>query len=346
MKKYYPIILAVISAALFGVSTPASKLFLNELNPFLLAGLLYLGAGLGLIIFRILVGKKPDKIAIKGNNLRNIIGMVIFGGILGPVFLLFGLRMASSGSVSLWLNMESIATAVLGYLFFKEHLGKMGWIGVFGAVCAGLLLSVNEQAAGFLPGILILIACICWGLDNHFTALIDGITPTESTIIKGIIAGTVNFIIGLLVSGSFYLDSSILYAMIIGLFSYGISIVLYITAAQNMGAIRSQIFFSSAPFWGLFFSYIILKEDITILQLLSGGIFLISILYIIFEKHSHIHFHKAIEHIHMHRHDDFHHNHIHEGNEDNTIHIHPHKHGAIQHDHPHLPDIHHRHDHK
>ncbi len=329
---------------LFGASTPFSKMLLDEINPFQLAGLMYLGAGLGLLPWLLLRKGTPPIPKPDGKNIRRILGMVVCGGLLGPVFLLFGLQAASASSVSLWLNFELFATALLGWLFFKDHLNLPVWLGVAIGILAGLLLSLPEGVSGMKGGLLVLVACVFWGLDNHFTALIDGITAVQSTIIKGIAAGSINFLLGIMLTG-WNLGASCLIAMLVGFFAYGFSIVLYILSAQNLGATRSQVIFSSAPFFGLFFSVLLLHENITGIQFLSALLMAVSVTLIMIEKHVHLHVHHAFSHTHSHDHDDLHHTHRHPETDQESKHTHSHAHDETIHSHPHQPDIHHRHTH-
>jgi len=341
--KFLPFITALVSAALFGLATPVSKSLLAGINPFHLAGLLYLGAALGLLIVSII-----RKTGIRIQNLNRVntfrlLGTIVMGGILGPVFLLFGLRLASATTVSLWLNLELIATVILGRLFYKEHLGGIGLFGVCLALVSGLLLTINEGRSGLSSAILVGLACVCWGWDNHFTALIDRLTAVQSTFWKGIVAGTVNVVIGFQFADMIGSLSIIGLALLVGCFAYGVSIVLYIISAQKIGAIRSQIVFSSAPFFGVIFSLLLLGEPLSYIKGISFGILLVSITMLALEKHSHSHIHLEEEHIHLHRHDDSHH--IHHNYIVQGMHEHPHKHVAQTHTHPHMPDLHHRHQH-
>jgi drug/metabolite transporter (DMT)-like permease len=342
MRKF-SIWMAVLSALLFGVAAPLSKLLLDDLNYFLLAGLLYLGAAVGLLPFALF----RSRIKIDRNDKKNflrIVGSILFGGVLGPVFLLLGLKIADAASVSLWLNLELVATAVLGWLFFKDHLDLRGWLGVGGAILAGVLITVHEGQSGLMAALFIILACICWGLDNHYTALIDAITPTQMTFLKGIVAGSINGAIGIYLAPKVPEFKIFAGALVVGIFCYGLSIVLYITAAHSLGATRSQILFSSAPFFGAFFSVLLLSEKLSWIQVVAALLLAISILSIILQKHAHDHLHVDIEHIHWHRHDDSHHAHEH----DSLVsggHIHIHEHIKIHHTHSHFPDLHHRHDH-
>lgn len=343
LTKYSAIILALISASLFGITTPVNKYLLSDINPFLLAGLLYLGASIGL--FPVILARRelPYLLKLNRSNKIRLAGSIILGGILGPILILYGLKFASASSVSLWLNLELAATTVLGYLFFKDFLGMKGWLGVFFALISGLILTLNEGHSGIISAVLVGTACVCWGFDNHFTALIDGISAIQSTFIKGLFAGILNTTAGFIIFESSISKEFILYALLLGSFSYGLSIVLYIISAQKLGAIRSQIIFSSAPFFGVFFSMIFLSESISHLQIVSFLLFVFSIMFFMFEKHEHPHHHHEVEHTHIHRHDDMHHGHHHD--EETTYHEHMHLHESDEHAHPHWPDMHHRHKH-
>lgn len=166
------IIIAIFSALLFGASTPISKMLLNNVHPFQLAGLLYIGAAIGVLPFFLRRYKKGNlKIfRIAKKNIYCLLGAIVLGGIAGPIFLLFGLQAASSASVSMWLNMELVATAILGVVLFKDYLGKYGWIGVIGTIIASVLITWHEGEIGIYAFLFILAASVCWGFDNHFTA--------------------------------------------------------------------------------------------------------------------------------------------------------------------------------
>lgn len=344
MKKY-SILLAFLSAALFGSSTPANKILLNTVPLFQLAGLLYLGAVVGVIPFILRDGSLQSPWQLQRRNRYRLLGAIACGGILAPIFLLLGLKLASAASVSLWLNLELVATAVLGYFLFHDHLGRWGWLGVFGTVLAAALLSWGEGIAGIEAGLLVALACLFWGLDNHLTALIDGISPTQSTFWKGLIAGTVNLTIGIAIQPSLISLPAIVGSLGVGALSYGASIALYITSAQSLGATRSQMIFSCAPFFGVAFSAFALGERISLLQKVAVLLKVSSLLALLRDQHSHEHEHELMFHEHLHSHDDGHHNHSHSGQPISLRHSHWHEHEIVVHNHPHLPDIHHRHRH-
>jgi drug/metabolite transporter (DMT)-like permease len=335
-----------MSAFLFGAATPASKYLLNGIQPQTLAGLLYLGAAIGVL-----------PIILKDSTLRwprhggrrtimLLSGAIALGGIIGPILLLIALKYANAGSVSLWLNLEFVATVILGHFLFREHLTLRGWVAACGTMIAAISLVGGHGGIGIFPATLILLGCICWGFDNHFTALIDGISPSQTTFWKGIIAGNFNLLVGTFISGQIGAYSVILSALAVGALSYGISITLYVIGAQGIGAIRSQMIFSAAPFFGLLLSVTTLGEAITGGQLIAAMLMVISLVIVFSERHGHIHQHELMSHQHIHGHDEPHHKHEHRGLDVNRNHSHWHKHQPMKHDHKHWPDLHHRHGHE
>jgi drug/metabolite transporter (DMT)-like permease len=339
------LIMALAAAALFGAATPISKILLDGVSPQLLAGLLYLGAALGVLPLVLRLDRRiyPWHYPLRSRWL--LLGAILFGGMLGPLFLLLGLRQASAGSVAIWLNLEAVATVLLGYFLFRDQLDRWGWLGALCMILASMLLSWGEGSAGVRAGVLVALACTCWGLDNHFTALIDGITPAESTFWKGIVAGILNIVVALLLGAGQGVPSwqIIAGALVVGVFSYGFSIVLYIMAAQQTGATRSQLLFSTAPFWGVLLAVVLLGEQISPAQIGAGGLAIVSILLLSLERHEHFHHHQAIAHEHWHSHDDEHHTHDHVAGQFARYHSHLHHHEEMSHTHTHLPDLHHRH---
>ncbi len=337
--------LALISALLFGAATPASKWLLADLSPFPLAGLLYLGAALGMLPVVLRERGHARCMAFGRANAWRLAGAVVFGGMLGPVLLLFGLRLTLAGSVSLLLNLELVATAVVGVLWFRESLGRWGWLGVAGVAAAGVGLSAGSGWPGWAAALLVAAACTCWGLDNHWTALIDGITPARSTLAKGAVAGTTNLAIGVWLAPLEAGPDVLAIALGVGALSYGASIALSITAAQELGATRAQAVFGSAPFCGAALSYLVLGEPLGAAHAAAALLLAASVAVLLASRHSHLHAHEAVEHVHSHRHDDGHHLHRHPGLAPAVRHTHAHRHEPRVHAHPHWPDVHHRHDH-
>jgi drug/metabolite transporter (DMT)-like permease len=333
------------SALLFGAATPASKALLGGMQAQALAGLLYLGAALGVlpVVIRERTFRWPWQAG--RTTLVLLTGAIVMGGIIGPLLLLLGLKAASSGSVALWLNLEFVATVILGQFVFREHLELRGWIAAGGTLIAAVLLAGGEAGGGIIPAILIAAGCLCWGFDNHFTALIDGISPSQTTFWKGAVAGTFNLLMSFAVAGGTARPAMILIALLVGAASYGVSITLYVTSAQGLGATRSQMVFSAAPFFGLLLSVTVLGENFTGVQAIAAVMIVISLVILFSEKHAHVHRHDFISHQHRHRHDESHHDHVHDGLKGADIHSHPHEHKPQEHAHEHWPDLHHRHGH-
>lgn len=338
-----PVLWCLAAAALFGGSTPAAKAILGDFGTLTLAGLLYLGAAGATLPFA--AGRGIASTGLARRNLLRLGGAILLGGILGPIFLLWGLAQAPSASVALWLNLETVATALFGWALFKEHLHPR----VLGA--GGLILLASAILAGPSGGhdlaaaMLVALACVCWGLDNNLTALIDGFTPAQSTCAKGLVAGTFNLVLGLGMERVPAGWAPVGAALALGALGYGLSIVLYVAGAQHLGATRSQLLFSTAPFWGVTLAWTALGEPVQRAQLLAGALIAGGIWLLNTERHDHEHTHERQAHVHWHRHDDGHHTHVHEGQAPSLWHCHEHEHEVITHAHRHRPDLHHRHPH-
>ena len=340
-----PIVWCLAAAALFGASTPASKLLLDQdLGPLTLAGLLYLGAGLATLPFARVGGFRVRR--RDARNVRRLAGAVLFGGVLGPVALLVGLRTAPSASVSLWLNLETTATALLAWAFFREHLGVREWIASLLVVLAGVLLAAPGGFVVAPSAALVALACVFWGLDNNLTAVLDGFSPAQTTFAKGLVAGSLNLGLGLLFEGGWPSLPAVLGALAVGALAYGASIVLYIRGAQQLGATRSQMLFSTAPFLGVAAAWLALGEPVLGVQVGAAVAMIAAVALLLSGRHAHEHTHRPVVHTHTHRHDDDHHEHAHDGGSAGAWHTHEHAHDEAVHRHPHAPDLHHRHDHE
>ncbi len=344
LKTLGPIGLAFLAAALFGVATPASKVLLDNFPPFQLGGILYLGAALAVSPLVLRPGLKAPWHLGRKSGLC-LLGSLTFGGILAPIFMLFGLQYASGGSVSMWLGLEGSATALFAFFFFREHLGWKAWVGIVLALISSIILGWAEGASGFHAAVLVLLACVCWGLDNNLSSIIDAATPAQVTFWKGLTAGAINLAIGLNLApfaGSIETTAA---GIAIGACAYGLSLVFYLIAEQQLGAARGQMIFASSTFVGLALSALLLHEGISPLQWAALALFVVALWLILHDKHEHEHEHEPMEHIHRHRHDDGHHDHEHaDGTTGEGIeHEHWHRHEAKTHSHPHVSDLHHRH---
>jgi len=343
-QRALPLLLGLAAGLLFGASTPAAKALLTSLHPFTLAGLLYLGASLGVLPWAL--GSFPSLRTLDRKNLYRLGGAVLFGGIAGPLLLLSGLALAPASSVALWLGMETPATLILGLLLFREHADRRALSAAALITVASVMLASPSGFSSLLPAMFVVLACVAWGLDNNFTALIDGLTPAQSTLAKGLVAGTVNLGLGLAFEGAPSSIELIASALLVGALSYGASLVLYVMAAQQLGATRSQMLFATSPFWGLSLAWVLLGEPVLTIQVVAGSIMFVAIAVMHFEHHDHLHSHPAQRHTHWHRHDDEHHDHSHATPPPRGGHTHEHSHESQDHSHVHRPDIHHRHRHR
>jgi len=346
-----PFIFIIISASLFGISTPLAKLLVKNIPPVALAGLFYLGAFAGLSLYSIARRKRlidPDKkvVSLEKKDFFWLAGAVLTGGIIGPISLMMGLTLVSGFSASLLLNLEGLATAIIAVFIFKENAGKRLWLALVCMTIAGLFLTWDPGQGKFnLVGpLLILLAMVCWGIDNNLTRNISDKDPIQITRIKGLVAGTISLSLALILGMKILLDLKIALALLLGSFSYGISLVFFIKALEKLGSSRAGAFFSFAPFIGTIASLIILREWVGWVMFPAAGFMIIGVWLIISERHSHLHLHKAITHTHSHKHSDRHHLHEHSGTFFEP-HTHEHTHFELSHIHVHWPDTHHRHGH-
>jgi len=338
-----PALSCLLAALLFGASTPFSKVLLSSVGPLTLAGLLYLGAAVAVLPASLRGGSAELR---RDRRQQSLLGLaVLFGGGIGPVLLLFGLRAAPAASVSLWLNAETVATALLAWGLFHEHLDRRTWVAAGLVLLGGVLLAAPDGAAGLRTGSLVALACVCWGLDNNLTALVSGFTPAQTTAVKGLVAGSVNLALGMILEGGVQSVGPLGVALLVGALSYGLSIMLYISAAQQLGATRSQLIFSTSPFMGMALAWTLFDEPVHPAQVGAAAFMMMGLYFMLTARHEHQHAHEALFHTHSHRHDDGHHNHVHAGLPAWVRHTHPHRHEPATHAHPHLPDLHHRHKH-
>jgi drug/metabolite transporter (DMT)-like permease len=343
-----PFVYIVISAALFGLSSPIAKLLLKDISPVALAGMLYLGSFLGLLFYSILTSGNKQQIKTERLERKDIpwlAGAILAGAVIAPISQMLGLSLVSGFSVSLLLNLEGLATCLIAILFFHENSGKRFWLAMACMTIAGVLLSWNPENSRFnIAGpLLILLAVVCWGLDNNFTRQISDKNPVQIAWIKGLAGGIISLSVALILGSRIHLDITIIFALLLGAFSYGVSLVLFIKALKGLGSSRTGAFFSLGPFIGALASVLILREWIGWVMfpaflLMAGGVWLV-----IGERHDHDHLHEAVTHTHLHRHDDLHH--LHEHPEQVREHVHEHSHEETSHCHAHWPDIQHRHVH-
>jgi drug/metabolite transporter (DMT)-like permease len=351
-KTLSPAWIALGAAFLFGLSTPAAKVLIGQMHAQLLAGLLYLGSGVGLFFLNLDFARL--RLARPESRLRSpdwlwLAGAVACGGIAGPLLLMLGLMSVSGATASLLLNIESIFTALLAWFAFKENFDRRIVLGMVSIILGSILLvwqpenavSVSVSIGPFL----IVGACLCWAIDNNLTRNISHADPTRIAAIKGLTAGIINCGIALAFGSHLPEIPIIATTMLIGFLGYGFSLVLFIKALRYLGTARTGAYFATAPFAGVVLSVILLREPLTVNLIIATGFMAFGVWLHLTEVHSHVHSHLEEEHEHLHWHDE---HHQHEHDPDVLLeepHSHLHKHGAITHWHPHYPDTHHRHHH-
>jgi len=339
---------AIAAAVLFGASTPLAKLLVGDVSPVLLSGLLYLGSGVGLGLFRILRDKAWKSSGLQAGEWPWLLAAIFFGGVLGPVALMYGLTMASGSAASLMLNLESVLTAVLAWVVFKENAHRRIVMGMAAIVAGGAMLSWQSGGAGgsSLVGLAsIAIACLCWAIDNNLTRKVSASDSVFIASSKGLLAGLVNCAVALGMGASLPATQTSLLAMSVGLLGYGISLVFFVLALRGLGTARTGAYFSTAPFIGSAVSLLLLRETASTSFWLASALMGLGVWLHLTETHDHEHTHEPLEHSHAHTHDE-HHQHQHEaGVELTEPHVHWHRHSSLTHKHPHYPDIHHQHSH-
>jgi drug/metabolite transporter (DMT)-like permease len=340
---------ALLSAALFGASTPLAKLLVGAMTPLVLAGVLYLGSGIGLAAWlalrRVL---RPDRAPrLAPGDWRWLAAAIAAGGIAGPAFLMYGLARTDAASASLLLNLEAVLTAALAWVVFRENVDRRIFLGMLAIVASGVLLSWQSApgAGGVAGPLLIAAACGAWALDNNFTRRVSGGDAVLIATAKGLVAGGVNFGIALAMGARLPAPGALLLAGLIGLVGYGVSLVLFIIALRDLGTARTSAYFSVAPFFGAALALGIFGAQAGAVFWAAGALMAIGVWLHVSERHEHEHMHEPVTHAHEHVHD-AHHAHAHdfawEGGEPHT---HVHRHARLRHRHPHYPDLHHRHRH-
>lgn len=342
---------ALGSAVLFGMSTPLAKSLVGSVSPLALAGLLYAGSGLGLALT--LAGRRLWRPRESSMSLPQrgewlwLAGAIFFGGVAGPVALMYGLVTSAASTASLLLNLEAVFTALLAWFLFREHFGRRIALGMCAIVSGGVVLAWTAGARGEASYGLafIAVACLCWAIDNNLTRRVSGSDALLIADLKGLVAGAVNLGLALLLGQTLPPLGVLSLAMAIGYLGYGVSLVLFVLALRHLGTARTGAYFSVAPFFGATLAVLIQGDAVT-LQLIAAGLLMAAGVWLhLTEHHGHPHTHAQQEHTHAHRHDE-HHWHVHgfawDGCEPHT---HAHVHVPLVHAHAHYPDLHHRHPH-
>ena len=346
-----PRVQALLAAVLFGAGTPLSKILLGTIDPLVLAGLLYGGAGLAatLVLAWLLRRGRVGSLRFTLREGLALAGSVLAGGVMAPVLMMHGLHRSAAGTASLLLNVEAVATSLLAALVFHEAVGRRIWIAVALVTAGAIVLAWQPgQPHAISIGLLAVVgACFLWGVDNNLTRLVSSKDPMAIVAVKGWVAGAVSLGLARAIDVDFPPLPISTGALAVGSVSFGFSIALFIRALRALGAARTGALFGTAPFMGALLSWMLLNERpdwgaLAALPLMGAGAFLL-----LTESHRHVHHHPELVHEHSHRHDDAHHDHVHQPDQERTTeaHTHLHRHPPMTHNHTHAPDLHHRHRH-
>ncbi len=344
---------ALSAALLFGASTPLAKLLVGETAPLLLAGLLYLGSGVGLALLiglrRAMASGRGDPapiFALPRRDLPWLLGAIVAGGMLGPALLMAGLARTSAASASLLLNIEGVLTALIAWLVFRENADRRIVAGMAAIVAGGALLAWQPGAVALAPGALLVIAaCLCWGVDNNLTRKVSANDAMLVACLKGLIAGACNTALALTGGAVLPPLASIVATLAVGFAGYGLSLALFVVALRTLGTARTGAYFSVAPLFGVLVAFALWPQAPDAVFWIAAALMGFGVWLHLRERHAHAHTHEPLLHTHPHTHD-AHHHHLHDFAWDGSEpHVHPHDHTALTHRHPHYPDLHHRHPH-
>jgi drug/metabolite transporter (DMT)-like permease len=347
-SRFTAILTALGAAALFGATTPIAKALLGPMPPFMVAGLFYLGSGIGL--GAVLLGRRFWREKDKGVGARELawlLGAIAFGGVAGPALLMLGLTTTPAATSALLLNLEGVLTAAIAWIVFRENVDLPVFLGMAAIVAGGVVLAWEPGPSGVSAGaLLIALACLCWAIDNNLTRRISSADATLIACAKGLVAGAVNLGIALAMGARLPSPHIIIGAMTTGFGGYGVSLVLFVIALRHLGTARTGAYFSVAPVFGVALSLAMWPHPPGAAFWIAAALMALGVWLHVRERHEHEHTHERLEHVHRHVHDE-HHRHAHDfpyaGDEPHT---HPHVHLPITHTHAHFPDIHHRHSHE
>ena len=258
------ILFAILAAALYAINSPLSKLLLDFMPPTLMAGFLYVGAGLGMsavALARKVRGGERKEAKLTAKELPYTVAMILLD-IAAPICLLFGLRSESAANVSLLNNFEIVATALIALAVFKEKISARLWAGIVFVVLSCALLSVSDftQLRFSYGSLFVLLACVCWGLENNCTRKISSKDPSEIVLLKGIFSGLGSLAIGFCVGERVGAVWSIFAVLGVGFVAYGLSIFFYVHAQRLLGAARTSAYYAVAPFIGTLLSLAVFRE--------------------------------------------------------------------------------------
>ncbi len=307
---------AILAAVLYGISSPVAKILLETTSPELMAALLYLGAGLGMFAVNLVTQRKNrerKEAPLTKKDLPFVICMIVLD-IAAPILLMLGLSLTTAANASLLNNFEIVTTALVALLIFRETIDRRLWIAIVLIAAGSILLTVDDAGSfSFSVGsILVILACVCWGVENNCTRMLSLKDPMQIVVVKGFGAGSGALLIAFLTSGMHTDLVSVIAALVLGFFAYGLSICLYVRAQRDLGAARTSAFYAVAPFIGAAISFAVFQTPLTHLFALAAGFMVLGAYFAVTGGHMHKHIHDPVKHDHRHRHDDGHHTHVHD----------------------------------
>jgi drug/metabolite transporter (DMT)-like permease len=343
-----PVLAALAAALLFGAGTPLAKSLLGQASPWMLAALLYLGSGTGLAIVRLL--GRAQRARLQPHELKWLVGAIVSGGVIGPVLLMLGLAAMTASSASLLLNAEAVFTALIAWVVFRENVDARVFLGFICIVAGAALVSWpgTLEWGGWRPSLLVLGACLAWGIDNNLTRKVSLTDASWISMVKGLAAGATNLALALALGAAWPSLPVVIGAGAVGFASYGASLTLFVIALRGLGTARTGAYFSVAPFFGAIVAILWLGDPLTLPLVAAGVLMAVGVALHLAERHEHAHAHEPMTHTHEHAHGvgDEHHDHRHDPPvPTGTHHTHEHRHEPLAHSHPHYPDSHHRHQH-
>jgi drug/metabolite transporter (DMT)-like permease len=339
---------ALGSAVLFGATTPIAKTFVQSSSPLLVAGLLYLGSGAGLALWRVIQDRGWRESGLSRDDWLWLAAAVLAGGLAAPALLMLGLQRTDAATASLLLNLEAVFSATLAWFLFREATSRRVVVGFLAILAGALVLSSSgglarpSEWSGLLS---VVAACLCWGLDNNLTQKISGADARLTACVKGLVAGAMNTALALLLGAQLPAPAALAAVLGLGFLGYGVSLVLYILALRGLGTARTGAYFATAPFIGTAIAVAVYGESVTAGMYVAALLMIIGVWLHVTERHGHEHEHRPLLHTHAHTHDS-HHQHGHaEGLDTSQPHVHEHRHAPQRHSHRHFPDAHHEHQH-
>lgn len=337
-------LLALLAAALFGLSTPFVQWWGQGLGPFTTAGLLYAGAALAALFMR----RPPEREArLRRSDAGRLLAMAFFGAVLGPVALAWGLQHTSGASASLMLTLEAVFTALLAWRLYGETVDRRVVLAMLSLLAGGVLLALDQGLRGDaqLLGLLaVLLATAAWGVDNTLSRGVADRDPGQVVLVKATLGTWATATLAWWLSEPLPGAGAALALLAIGATGYGLSLRFYLLAQRRFGAARTGSVFAFAPFIGAAGAFALGERAGGPLLWVGGALMLAGVLLHLTESHEHEHAHDELDHEHAHTHDDGHHDHPHDPMPPGP-HSHPHHHPARVHRHPHVPDLHHLHRH-